>query len=52
MHFDAKITKTPTQALYNDVLLYMHTGFAAIMSSTFINRTVFYAPKGLLGGIL
>ena len=33
IHFDAKITKTLTQALYNDVL-YIHTGFVAIMSST------------------
>ena len=49
IHFNAKITKTPTQALYNDEL-YIHTGFAAIMSSTFLTE-LYYAPIGLLGSI-
>ena len=38
--------RTAIQALYNDVL-YIHTGFAEIMSSAFFNKTVFMPPKEL-----
>ena len=38
--------QTAIQAIYNDVL-YIHTGFAAIMSSAFFNKTVFKPPKEL-----
>ena len=38
--------RTAIQASYNDVL-YIHTGFAAIMRSAFSNKTVFMPQKEL-----